>query len=420
VIAEDYPLPANSRILRNDSRDGKVRFTDVTKEIAPELLGTGLVTSALWTDADGDGALDLLVAHEWGPVKLFLNRGGKLVLRKANDDLARKLGWWNGLAGADVDHDGDMDYVATNLGRNTRYRQPDEQHPIRIYYGQFFDGGLPKIVEAHYEGDRLVPMRGLNVCAMAMPELKEKFRTHRAYAGATIKEIYTAKSLEAAQAFEANTCESGVFINDGPNAAGEPAFHFKPLPLPAQFSPGFGVICNDLDGDGNADIYLVENQRATYPELAPFDGGVSQLLLGDGHGEFTPVEPRRSGLIEPGDAKACTLADLNVDDWPDLAISVNNQALDAFIHRGIGDRGMLRVELPTGAAGARVTVRVGELPPQTAELAIGGGYASQGPPLLWFGLGSSKSAGEIAVRWPDGKLTHQAFSGTRVRMMAPQ
>jgi hypothetical protein len=98
-----------------------------------------------------------------------------------------------------VDHDGDLDYVATNLGRNTRYGQPDELHPIRIYYGQFFDGGLPKIIEAHYEGERLLPMRGLNISAMAIPELKEKFRTHRAYAGETLEEIYTAKSLEAAQ-----------------------------------------------------------------------------------------------------------------------------------------------------------------------------------------------------------------------------
>ncbi|HZJ17288.1 MAG TPA: VCBS repeat-containing protein, partial [Chthoniobacteraceae bacterium] len=213
VIAEDYPLPADGRILRNDSRDGKVRFTDVTKDVAPDLTGTGLVTSALWTDADGDGTLDLLIAHEWGPIRLFLNRGGKLVPRKTDDDLAHKLGWWNGLAAADVDHDGDLDYVATNLGRNTRYGQPDERHPVRIHYGQFFDGGLPKIVEAHYEGERLVPMRGLNVSAMAIPELKEKFRTHRAYAGATLEEIYTAKSLKDAQAFETNTCDSGVFIN---------------------------------------------------------------------------------------------------------------------------------------------------------------------------------------------------------------
>jgi hypothetical protein len=81
---------------------------------------------------------------------------------------------------------------------------------------------------------------------------------------------------------------------------------------------------------------------------------------------------------------------------------------------------MLCVELPAGAAGARVTVQADKLALQMAELAIGGGYASQAPPLLWFGLGSGKPAGEITVRWPDGNETRQPLTGTRVRIAAPK
>ena len=416
VIPEDFPAPANGRILRND---GKGKFTDVTKEVAPELIGTGLVTSALWTDADGDGALDLLVAHEWGTVKLFLNRQGKLAARKASDDLANRRGWWNGLAAADVNHDGKMDYVATNLGWNTRYGRATSRYPGVLFYGQFFDGGLPKIVEAEYGGERLVPRRGLNVAAMEMPELKQLFRTHKAYATADLDQIYSAKALAAAAKFEADTFESGVFINNGLDANGEPTFTFRPLDLRAQFAPGFGVVCSDVDGDTHADIFLAQNQGGTHPELPRFDGALSVLLRGDGSGGFAPVEPLRSGIVESGEGRACVLSDIDGDDWPDLAVGVNGGPLSAFLNSGkYNGSAMLRVELPAGAAGARVRVSGDAMPAQTAELALGGGYASQGPPLLWFGLGGLR-AGIISVRWPNGKTSEQTFSGTRVKLVAP-
>ena len=418
VIAEDFPMPADGRILRND---GKEKFADATKEVAPELAGTGLVTSALWTDADGDGTLDLLVAHEWGAVKLFLNRKGKLVLRKADDDLANRRGWWNGLAAADVNHDGKMDYVATNLGWNTRYGRPSAQRPSVLFYGQFFDGGLPKIVEAHYEGEKLVPTRGLNVAGTDMPELKQLFRTHKAYASLDLDQIYSAKALAAATKFAADTLESGVFVNNGPDANGETTFTFQPLDLLTQFAPGFGVVCSDVDGDGNADIFIVQNQSGTHPELPRFDGGISVLLMGDGKGGFAPVAPLRSGIVEPGDGRASVLADLDGDDWPDLAVTVNGGPTSAFTNSGKHEgRAMLRVELPAGAAGARVTVECAGTPSQTSEFSVGGGYASQGPPLLWFGLGTGAREGKIAVRWPDGKTSQQAFSGTRIKLAAPR
>ena len=272
-------------------------------------------------------------------------------------------------------------------------------------------------MEAHYEGERVVPWRGLNVAAAEMPELKQLFRTHKAYALAELDQIFSAKSLAAAKRLEADTFESGVFINNGPDATGEPAFTFQPFDVRAQFAPGFGVVCSDVDGDGNADIFIAQNQGGTHPELPRFDGGLSVLLRGDGKGGFAPVEPLRSGIVEPGDGRASVLADLNGDDWPDLAVTVNGGPVSAFTNSGEHDgRAMLRVELPAGAAGARVLIECAGLPPQTAEFSVGGGYGSQGPPLLWFGLGSGKREGKISVRWPNGKTSTEDFSGTRLKL----
>jgi hypothetical protein len=57
VIPGDYPYPAKSTILRNDQ--GK--FTDVTKEVCPELDKGGLVCGGIWTDYNSDGKMDLMV-----------------------------------------------------------------------------------------------------------------------------------------------------------------------------------------------------------------------------------------------------------------------------------------------------------------------------------------------------------------------
>ena len=97
-----------------------------------------MVTGALWSDANGDGWLDLLLSIEWGPVKIFLNKDGKFVDSTRQSGLSEYNGWWNGLSARDIDGDGDMDYVATNFGLNTKYH-PSKKKPVQIYYGKFGD-----------------------------------------------------------------------------------------------------------------------------------------------------------------------------------------------------------------------------------------------------------------------------------------
>src|SRR5262249_26281371 len=80
VIPGKYPLSPGSKILLND---GKGHFTDGTAQTAPELEHTGMVTDALWIDLDKDARPDLVIVGEWMPVKIYLNKGGKL--RDASD-----------------------------------------------------------------------------------------------------------------------------------------------------------------------------------------------------------------------------------------------------------------------------------------------------------------------------------------------
>ena len=413
VIPGAYPLTPASRLLRNDySSEG--RFTDVTEQLAPQLLRTGLVTSGLWSDADGDGDVDLLVTHEWGPVKLYVNESGHFEDRSESWGLLERLGWWNGIAGADVDHDGDMDYVVTNFGLNTKYHV-SVQKPALLYYGDFEGDGQKKLVEAEYEQDVLYPIRGKSCSTHAIPSLSEKFKTFHDFAIADLSSLYTSRCLNEADRFEVNTLESGVLINES-----GVSFRFEAFPRVAQISPGFGVVATEVDGDGHPDVYLVQNFYGPQRETGRMDGGVSLLLRGIGDGRFEPIWPDKSGLVVAGDAKSLTATDLNDDGWVDFVIGVNNEALVAYEHRGSGVNRVLRVYLSgragnPAAVGARVTMRLEGGPTQSAEVYAGGGYLSQSSSALAFGLGAEAKMNQIQVRWPNGLTTvHRPGKGLRM------
>ena len=146
--------------------------------------------------------------------------------------LDQLTGWWNGLAGRDLDGDGDIDYIATNFGRNTKYH-PDPAHPALIYYGDMDGSGKSQIVEAEYEGDNVVPIRGRSCSSLAMPFIKEKFSTYKSFALASLTEIYTPEKLDSVQKFTAATLDSGLLRNDGKGH-----FTFEPLPWAGPGFPG--------------------------------------------------------------------------------------------------------------------------------------------------------------------------------------
>ncbi|NNC86943.1 MAG: CRTAC1 family protein, partial [Akkermansiaceae bacterium] len=401
VIPGRYPLSPNSRLLRNDSTPGTVRFADVTDSLAPGLRESGLVTGALWSDADHDGWPDLLVAHEWGPIKVYRNAEGTLQDRTAESGTGELLGWWNGITGRDLDGDGDIDYVVTNFGLNTKYHATPGK-PARLYYGDFDGSGKPRLVEAEYEGETLFPIRGKSCSTAAMPHLANKFGSFRAFAMAELQEIYTPQCLEDSHTFEAKVLESGVLLNDG---AGH--FRFQPLPRIAQISPAFGVKLTELNGDGHPDLYLVQNFFSPQIETGRMDGGVSQAFLGKGDGRFVPLEPSRSGLVVPGDAMSLVVTDLDGDRRPDFVVGINDDQALAFRQQGERHGGTVQVRLqgapgnPT-AVGARVGVVLEDGHRQTAEVYAGDGYLGQSSPVLTFGIPPGESLRQIDVRWPDG------------------
>jgi hypothetical protein len=402
VVPGQYPTAPQSALLAN--RGGT--FANVTAEFAPTLAHVGMVTAALWSDVDADGWPDLLLTLEWGAVHCFHNEGGKGFAdwTERLGFAAAGTGWWRSLASADFNGDGRPDYAVGNLGLNTQYRASAER-PALLFVGDFVGRGATELVEAFYEGDTLYPRRCRADLGAAIPSILKRFRGSNDFARATLPNILGADRLAAATKFAATELRSGVFLS-------QPDGHyvFTPWTHEAQIAPANGLAAGDFDGDGRADLYVVHNTYAPAPAIGRFDGGVSQLLRGDGRGGFAPVAPAASGLVVPGDAKALAVLDLDTDGWPDFLVSRNNDSTLAFRNRGVAGRRSIRVALqgtagnPT-AIGARITAEYADGTTTSGEIGAGSGCSSQSTAALFFGAPEANPLRQLHVRWPSGAST---------------
>ncbi len=398
-----YPTAPRSVLLRN--REG--RFEDVTDAIAPGLKDLGMVTSAVWSDVDGDGWIDLVIALEWGGVRYWRNEGGARFVDTSEEAgfADAGSGWWTSLASGDFNGDGKIDFVAGNVGLNTPYVAP-----AVLFYGRFGGGGAHQIIEAREEDGRLRPLRSRSELSARIPTIARQFAKNDVYAAASLEEIVGAERLASAQRYEATQFQSGVFLS-----VADGRYRFVPLPRIAQIAPLQGIVTGDFDGDGYQDIYAVQNSFAPIPAIGPFTGGVSQLLRGDGRGGFEAVPSHRSGLVVPGDAKALVVLDFDRDGWPDFLTTRNNGTTIAWGNGGVAQRHAFKVELqgaegnPT-AIGAQLTLELADGTRQLQEVQAGSSYYSQSTAAAFFGYPEANTPRRLLVRWPDGRTMTRDFS----------
>ena len=402
VLPGRYPTSPKSALLRNAGG----HFEDVTDALAEGLREVGMVSSALWSDVDQDGWPDLLLALEWGGVRFWRNQQGRGFedWSERAGFTAAGTGWWTSLASADFNGDSRPDFVVGNVGLNTTYRAP-----AVLFHGQF-GSGPPQVIEASYHGDALYPRRTLRTLSAVIPALRRQFPKNNDFAKAPLTSVLDPNRLAKATRYEATELRSGVFLSqpDG-------KYRFDPLPRMAQISIVQGLAAGDFDGDGHADIYAVQNSYAPIPSIGRFDGGLSQLLLGDGRGGFRVAPPLESGLVVPGDAKALVVLDLDDNGWPDFLVSRNDSTTIAWRNQGVSGRRSFRVILqgaagnPT-AIGARLALELADGTRQQQELHAGAGYYSQSASGAFFGYPESNPPRRLAIRWPDGNETAHEFA----------
>ena len=308
LVPYHYPKPASSVILRNDTKNGVAKFTDVTAQLAPELSEVGVISDALWTDFNGDGQVDIVLAGDWMAPTFLENRQSKFKrIKESGTD--EEYGLWGSIAAADFDHDGDIDYVFGNAGQNALFKGSRE-YPVEVYAADFDNNGNYDLIPfVFFPDDSLkrmvqVPFNGLDDVNKQYNSIRSRFITYHKFAKATIDNVLTAEEKEKALHLRANQFASSYLENLG---GGKFALH--ELPVAAQLAPINGMEINDFNLDGHFDVLMVGNNFGNELSVGRYDALNGLLLEGDGSGGFKANT--HSGFYAPGDAKSLVSLPLN-------------------------------------------------------------------------------------------------------------
>ena len=317
-VSAVYGVDPEHLFLMND---GEGSFTDVTERVAYDTRLAGMVTDATWADVDGDGVKDLITVSDWGTPIVFKNSGRRL--SKVSTSLDQYSGWWNTVALADLDKDGDLDMVLGNKGLNIPY-QPTADSPVRLWINDFDEnGGIEQITTTYYDGaDYPIHMRK-ELTAQIVSLKKENLKASD-YSRKTIRDLFSEEVLQETLVKESVIAESVVAEN-----LGDGQYKIHVLPSRVQLSCVCGITCEDVNDDGNMDLIMAGNNFEFKPQYSRLDASFGNVLLGNGKMDFEWQNLGESGFFVRDEVKHLATFQDNANNKFVIA-AINNQKPKVF------------------------------------------------------------------------------------------
>lgn len=372
--------------------------------LADHWKGLGIIKGAVFADLNADGYPELVLACEWGPLRVLANRQGHFTDATGAWGLAEQTGLWQSVAVGDFNGDGRLDLAAANWGLNSSL-QASPSNPQVIYYGDLDGDGMTEVFEVVVDPatKEEFPAANMNLLAQAVPALRSHITSYQAYSQMPLKALLGEMGAKLTR-LEVRQLAATVCWNRGDH------FEAQPLPAEAQFAPSFGVVAADLDGDGAQDIFLSQNCFVVGMGMTRQDAGRGLMLRGNGLGRFESVPGQQSGLIIYGEQRGCAVSDFDGDGRLDLAVGQNNERTKLFHNRG-------------GIPGVRVRLRGTRGNPDGIGAVLRCGDGQRWGPAEEIHAGSGRWSADssvavmarsnqdtyVQVRWPGGATVQRAI-----------
>ena len=224
VNATAYGVPQTSFLLIND---GRGNFS-IDNNRSVQLANIGMVTSAAFADVNNDGWKDLVVAGEWMPVTIFINKKGKF----EKNEIPNSSGLWQTIFIDDVNGDGHIDILAGNWGYNTKF-WAGKNGPLRLYVDDFDKNGKMDQLLSYTSNGIEYPFLAKDEVERQLPQLRKHYLLYADFAGVSMKDVYYGW-IDTTKPLTAERLGSAVFYGDGKGG-----FSINDLPANLQLAPVF-------------------------------------------------------------------------------------------------------------------------------------------------------------------------------------
>lgn len=377
--------PAGNRLYRNR---GNGTFEEVAAAAGVE-DADGRSLNAVFCDLDGDGWLDLFVANDASPNRLFRNRGAGAGGHRGFEDLSAATGMADtrsgmGLSVLDVAGGGGGGAPAVAGGSTG---SPDAT-------------GDPEDATRATDAEADAPAGAAARNPSAGPD--------------GWPDLFVANWVA-----QDNALFRAVVEGDQLAEFHDDARAFGLAEVSTQMV-GWGTLAADIDLDGRTDLVVANGSTLQQPGRPRLLQPQPAFVFWNGGGRFYDVAPAAGdALAAAHDGRGLAGADFDGDGDVDVAIAVNRGAPLLLRNDTVTANHGLAVALDASDAlrfGARIRVTVGEV---TQARWVGGdaSYLSMHAPDLPFGLGAATVADRVEVTWADGSTTvREGVPAGRVRL----